>query len=238
MLRRTLLILFPLLVVLLGFARFYVRGGLDFGPSNIKVIESYQARYAPLRKKIQEFADQLHAHPPVEEFVWVSRPSSVVVIDANDADATNAAMLPICDYTTLGEKQDYHDDDWHVFSISSDPLDLEPCLAWTSDDNPLAQSARKENGSGMDRRLAKGLTVRYLLLGRIDWARFESENPIGKTLRGDVFLVDLQTNEILAKIPVEGPPVELLKEYPFRKFHEMVIDKITDSLKDAVAIRL
>lgn len=237
MLRRALLILFPVLVVVLGLARFYLRGGFDFGPSNIEVIESYQARYAPLREKIEKHAEQLQAHPPVEEFVLVSQPSNAVVIDADDADATNAALLPISAFADLGEQQDHRGDDRLVFTISDDPLWLDSCLAWTSDDNPLAHSVRDKNGSDMERRLARGLEVRYLLLGRIHWDRFESEESNGNALHGDVFLVDLESDEILAKIPVEGPPVKPLQAYPFLNFHEMVIDEITASLKDAVVIR-
>jgi hypothetical protein len=232
------LVLFPVLVVLLGLARSYFRGGLHFGPSNIEVIESYQPNYASLREKIGEHADELQAHPPVEEFVLISQPSNTVVIDANNADETNSALLPLSAYTNLGENHDHRSDDALVFKISNDPLLLASCLAWTSDQNPLHHSLRNKDGSKMDRRLARGLTVRYLFLGRIHWDRFQDEKSIGKAIRGDVFLVDLESDAILAKIPVEGPPVIPLKAYPFLQFHETVIDKIAESLNDAVAIRL
>src|SRR5690606_22683808 len=168
------------------------------------------------------YADQLQIHPPVEEFVLVSQPSTAVVIDVKDADATNSALLPISAFTALGEKLDHRDQDRLVFQISDDPLWLSSCLAWTSDQNPLAHAVRDRNGSDMQRRLARGLTVRYLFLGRIHWDRLESEDTNGATLHGDVFLVDLQANELLAKIPVEGPQAASLKAYPFLQFHEMV----------------
>ena len=204
------------------------------GPTCIEVIEEYQPAFQPIRERIETAAKRLVNSPLVEEAAILGNIAPSLRYSGDDADHTNVVLLAATDFATPPEsKLSFRDD--YAFALLSDPLWLDPILAWTGDDNPLAKHLWDNDGSRIESRCQTAIkSLEYVMLGYVDRQVNLQESSI---LRGQIDIVRIDSGELVAQIPLRGPPITPLQEYPWRTLGEDAMASVKETLGDRAQIQ-
>lgn len=204
--KKNIATVFVILVTVLLGLKFYARMG-GWGPSNIEVIETYRERFDPIRKNLQEIAVKLDAESPIEEVYVKTNIAPRPILKQDDYEKSNVAMMALGEFTESAEGGDLHPDYFAFNHLEN--FWFGNSLEWTGENNPLAHSVLRKNGANLERKLRAALGVKYIILGRINGKGENAEEkdradpPHSRLIRADAFLVQIDTQEVVARVPVE-----------------------------------
>ncbi|MEM8914028.1 MAG: hypothetical protein AAGC97_19895 [Planctomycetota bacterium] len=212
--------------------RRYIR----IGPKTIEVVEAMRPQFDLIRATLVEAVDPLRHEPLVRETVWLSAPDEVIHWLDSDEESENAtliAMSSIVDMPNTALSDVVNRD--LVFLYDNRDFSYSAALAWTAPETSLSRSVWNDRGSGIKRELEAATAVRYVFLGRLDPPLAQSDGDgleIGQPVLGEVVLVDVKLAEVLARIPVEGPALQVGRDYPTLDFADDVRQQIKSALDD------
>ena len=84
-----------IVIVALLVGRVYLRGGFQWGPTNIEVIEAYQPKFASLHANLSDVADRVAAQPPVERVEISGELLPRPVLQFDHPAAANTSMIAL-----------------------------------------------------------------------------------------------------------------------------------------------
>ncbi|MEM9702550.1 MAG: hypothetical protein AAF907_08910 [Planctomycetota bacterium] len=229
--KRTIVVTLCCLMVGAGIALRAYRMWRNLGPTNLEVIEELRPTAAPIRDRIAEASRSLIDAPWSDQAEVAETIDPPVVYRSEDPDRTNVVFLAAIDYAAdAAPASDFEMEDGFAFSVLSDNRWLGATLAWTSDENPLAQSVRNRNGSDMREKIERALATEYALIGYIDRDVDLGGSGPSPRLRGRADLIRLSTGERLARAPFVGPPVKPLEAYDWDALGRAALFSISKAL--------
>lgn len=200
--------------VILALVRFGVRHGFQFGPTNGDVIEQYQSQFEPLHSTLADVVARIDELPPVEDTKLDLTLNPKPTLIAGDATHSNTALISLS-YLKTYQSSDLSgssqltagDYERQRFSVEGD--DFQHTIAWMGDENPLVSSAMKRDGAEMEKQLKKTLSLKYLIVGRNGEMKpsiYDEHGRPTEAIPCEVFLVSLNTGEIVGQAPLLLPP--------------------------------